>query len=159
MTLGAAFELGLEAIALARRIGFRSFLSTAAGNSLELAGDLGELDWAISTGDELLGLDFAPSDRHSLLRGITAARLLRGEPVDGLFREHAEVLVDEHDVQEVSNYEAAMGFRSFLAGDFAEASVHWEKAVRKATLNASGDLPTGCACRDLGSVTSRPPNG
>ena len=32
-----AFELGIEAIALARRIGFRSFLATAAGNSLEVA--------------------------------------------------------------------------------------------------------------------------
>ncbi len=32
-----AFQLGLEAIALARRIGFRSFLATAAGNSLEVA--------------------------------------------------------------------------------------------------------------------------
>ena len=33
-----AFELGIEGIALARRIGFRSFLSTAAGNSLEARG-------------------------------------------------------------------------------------------------------------------------
>ena len=32
-----AFELGLEGITLARRIGFRSFLATAAGNSLEVA--------------------------------------------------------------------------------------------------------------------------
>jgi hypothetical protein len=136
-----AFELGVEAIALARRIGFRSFLATAAGNSLEVAGDLGELDWAMSFGDELLGLDFAPSDRSSLLRGISQVRLLRNEPVDDLFNEHSEVLSDGHDMQEVSNYEGALGLRSFLACDFAEAAMHWEKAVRTATLNASGDLP------------------
>jgi hypothetical protein len=128
-------------MALARRIGFRGSLATAAGNSLEVAADLGELDWAMSTSDELLGLEFAPSDRHSLLRGINQVRLLRGEPVDHLFTEHAEVLADGHDVQEVSNYEGAVAFRNFLACDFAAAATHWERAVRTATLNASGDLP------------------
>ena len=78
-------------------------------NSLEVAGDLGELDWAMAIGDELLGLDFAPSDRSSLLRGINQVRLLRGEPVDDLFAEHAKVLVDGVDLQEVSNYEGADG--------------------------------------------------
>ena len=136
-----AFELGLEAIALARRIGFRSFLCTAAGNSLEVASDLGELDWAMAIGDELLALDFAPSDRNSLFRGISQARLLRGEPVDDLFAEHAEVLVTKADLQEVSNYEGAVGFRDFLACDFAGAAAFWERAARTATLNAAGDLP------------------
>jgi class 3 adenylate cyclase/tetratricopeptide (TPR) repeat protein len=136
-----AFELGIEAIALARRIGFRSFLATAAGNSLEVAGDLGELDWAMTIGDELLALDFASNDRSSLLRGINQVRLLRGEPVDDLFAEHAEALAPGVDVQEVSNYEGAEGFRSFLACDFAGAAAHWEMACRKATLNAPSDLP------------------
>lgn len=136
-----AFELGIEAIALARRIGFRSFLATAAGNSLEVAGDLGELDWAMAIGDELLGLDFASSDRSSLFRGISQVRLLRGEPVDDLFAEHAKVLVAGVDLQEVSNYEGAEGFRTFLVCDFATAAAHWEMAGRKATLNAPSDLP------------------
>ena len=136
-----AFELGLEAIALARRIGFRSFLATAAGNSLEVAADLGELDWAMAIGDELLALEFAPSDRHSLLRGIGQVRLLRGEPVDDLFAEYAEVLVSNADLQEVSNYEGALAFRNFLACDFAGAAALWEKAARTVTLNAASDLP------------------
>jgi len=136
-----AFELGLEAIALARRTGFRSFLATAAGNSLEVAGDLGELDWAMAIGDELLALEFESSDRSSLYRGVNQVRLLRGEPVEELFAEHARVLVEEVDVQEVSNYEGAEGFRSFLACDFPAAAGHWEKACRKATLNAPSDLP------------------
>ncbi len=136
-----AFDLGIEAIALARRIGFRSSLATAAGNSLEVATDLGELDWAMAIGDELLALEFASSDRHSLLRGISQVRLLRGEPTDELFAEYAEVLVQDADLQEVSNYEAAVAFRLFLAGDFAEAAALWEKASRTVTLNAAGDLP------------------
>ena len=136
-----AFELGIEAIALARRIGFRSFLCTAAGNSLEVASDLGELDWAMAIGDELLALDFAPNDRNSLFRGISQARLLRGEPADDLFAEHAEVLVSKADLQEVSNYEGAVGFRNFLACDFAGAAAFWERAARTVTLNAAADLP------------------
>ena len=137
-----AFKLGIEAIALARRIGFRSFLATAAGNSLEVAADLGELDWAMAIGDELLALEFASSDRNSLcLRGISQVRLLRGAPVDDLYAEYAEVLVSKADLQEVSNYEGAVAFRNFLAGDFAGGAAFWERAARTVTLNAPSDLP------------------
>ncbi len=136
-----AFDLGIEAIALARRIGFRSFLATAAGNCLEVAADLGELDWATAIGDELLALEFAPSDRRALLRGIGQVRLLRGEPADDLYAEYAEVMVHSVDLQEVSNYEGAEGFRRFLACDFVGAAALFEKAARTITLNASSDLP------------------
>ena len=136
-----AFELGVEAIALARRIGFRSFLATAAGNSLEVAVYLGELDWGMAIGDEVLALEFAPIDRQSLLRGICQVRLVRGEPVDDLFVEYADVLVEKVDLQVVSNYEGAVAFRNFLACDFTAAAALWEKAARTVTLNASGDLP------------------
>ncbi len=136
-----AFELGMQGIALARRIGFRSFLATAAGNSLEVSIDLGELDWAMAIGDELLALDFGPADRHSLLRGIEQVRLLRGEPVDELYAEHAAAAVDAVDLQVVSNYEGAAAFRRFIECDFAEAAELWEKSARLVTLNAAGDLP------------------
>ena len=136
-----AFELGIEGIALARRMGFWSFLSTAAGNSLEVAADLGELDWAIAIGDELLELDLETADRTSLLRGIEQVRLLRGATVDDLFAEHGARLVVSTDIQEASNYEAALGFRQFLQCDYAGATAHWEKATRIVTINASGDLP------------------
>jgi tetratricopeptide (TPR) repeat protein len=136
-----AFELGIEGIALARRIGFRSSLATAAGNSLEVAMELGELDWAMSIGDELLELDFRPSDRRSLLRGISQVRLLRGAPVDDLFTEHGEVMDDRVDLQEVSNYEGAVAFRRFIECDFAGAAQTWEQASRTVTLNAISDLP------------------
>ena len=136
-----AFELGIEGIALARRIGFRSFLATAAGNSLEVAADLGELDWGMGTGDELLALDFARSHRRSLMRGIVEVRLLRGEPVDDLLAEYAEVVEEDSDLQEVSNYEGAEAFRRFLSSDFAGAAAFWEKAARTVMLNASSDLP------------------
>ena len=49
----------------------------------------------MAIGDELLALEFAPSDRNSLLRGIIQVRLLRGAPVDDLFAEYAEVLVSK----------------------------------------------------------------
>ncbi len=95
----------------------------------------------MAIGDELLALEFARSDRTSLMRGIGQVRLLRGEPVDDLFAEYAEVLVEKSDLQEVSNYEGAVGFRHFLASDFAGAAAFWERAARTVTLNAAADLP------------------
>ncbi|MFL5641618.1 MAG: AAA family ATPase [Chloroflexota bacterium] len=136
-----AFDLAREGMALARRIGFRSFLATAAGNALEAAVELGELDWAIATSDELLALEFTATDRHSLFRGTEAAKLLRREPVDQLFAEHVAVIAGVIDVQEVSNYEASLAFWRFLEGAYAEASALAEKAARDVSINASGDLP------------------
>src|SRR4029079_7048275 len=76
-----------------------------------------------------------------LMRGIAQVRLLRGEPVDALFTEYAQVFDHEADLQEVSNHQGALGFRAFLAGDFADAAALSEKAARMVSINASGDLP------------------
>ena len=103
----------------------------------------------MAIGDELLALDFAPSDRSSLLRGINQVRLLRGEPVDDLFAEHARVLVEEVDLQEVSNYEGAealpdlprvrlRGSRRALGDGRPDGDA--QCARRHATSGAGGDL-------------------
>ena len=51
------------------------------------------------------------------------------------------MLASKADLQEVSNYEGAVGFRYFLACDFAGAAAFWERAARTVTLNAAADLP------------------
>ena len=137
-----ALDISREAMALARRIGFRSFLATAAGNGLEVAVELGQLDWAIETGDELLSLDLEANDRRSLIRGIEEARMLRALPVDDLLAEHAGALdAPTPDIQEVANYRAVLALRAFLGGRFAEAADLWERVATESSINAVTSLP------------------
>ena len=105
----------------------------------------------MAIGDELLALDFAPQSIGARsCAGSCQVRLLRGEPVDDLFAEYAEVCRGGSDLQEVSNYEGAEAFRRFLAGDFAGAAAFWEKAARTVMLNAA-ERPATCRPRgDLG---------
>ncbi len=135
-----ALEVAREAMTLASRIGFRSSLAIAAGNAVEVAAALGELDWAIATADEILEMDLEPSDRQGVLRGAAEARLLRGDPSDDLMREFRG-LVDPSQTQNWSNYVAAEAMREFLAGRYPGAVERWEVSARDNPLNSPSDLP------------------
>ena len=135
-----ALEVAREAMSLASRIGFRSSLAVAAGNAVEVAAALGELDWAIATSDEILEMDLEPSDRQGVLRGAAEARLLRGDPVDDLMREFRS-MVEPSQTQNWSNYVAAEAMQEFLAGRYPEAIERWEVSARDNPLNSPSDLP------------------
>src|SRR5829696_4192249 len=129
-------------MALARRTGFRSFLATAAGNGLEVAVEVGELDWAIETAAELLTMDLERSDRRSILRGLEEARLMRNLPIDDLLADHAGVeAMPAPDPQELANLWAVRALAAFLRGRPAEAIGLWENGGRKSSINWSTSIP------------------
>jgi class 3 adenylate cyclase/tetratricopeptide (TPR) repeat protein len=130
-----------DAMALARRIGFKSFLATAAGNGIEVAVELGDLDWVLETGQELTTFGLVGVDRRSILRGIEEATLLRGDPVDALFAEHQLAESEGTDLQAVANYQASLASRRLLEGRYAEAATLWEQSTTITPVNVSSDLP------------------
>ena len=137
-----AFESSVEAMALARRIGFRSFLATAAGNGMEAAIELGKIDWAIETGDGLLSLELEAADRRSLLRGAQEARLLRGLPIDDLLAENLRAEESPTpDLQELANLAAVRALIAFLGDRPSEAAGLWEQSGRLAAINLPVSLP------------------
>ena len=96
----------------------------------------------MAIGDELLTLEFAPSDRNSLMRGIGQVRLLRGEPVDDLFAEYAEVLDSEGRPPggvELRSRRWRSGTSSPVTSPAPPRS--GRGPARTVTLNAASDLP------------------
>ena len=148
-----ALEIAREAMSLASRIGFRSSLAIAAGNAVEVAAALGELDWAIAASDEILEMDLEPSDRQGVLRGAAEARLLRGDPVDDLMREFRS-MVEPSQTQNWSNYVAAEAMQEFLAGRYAGAIERWEVSARDNPLNSPSDLPRAARAALWGGDTA-----
>ena len=134
-----ALETSKEAMALARRNGYQSFLATAAGNGLEVAVELGEIDWAIATAEEMLALDLEVSDRRALMRGYEEALLFRGRPIDDVLAEHSQAELSEApDLQELANLWSVRALAAFLGGSWAEAMRLSESAAETSSINWAG---------------------
>jgi class 3 adenylate cyclase/tetratricopeptide (TPR) repeat protein len=133
-----ALDYARRAYQLARRLGLRSQLDAAAGNSLEGAARIGDWDWVDAEGGQLLEMDLGTGQRQSILRGIEEVRAFRGDPVDELVEEHRS-LVDD-DVTVKANFHGGVAPVRLAEGRYAEAAVEWELSSEVDT-NAQTDLP------------------
>jgi class 3 adenylate cyclase/tetratricopeptide (TPR) repeat protein len=133
-----ALDYARRAYALAARLGFRSQLDAAAGNSLETAARIGEWDWVDAEGKQLLEMDLGQGQRQAILRGIEEVRAYRGEPVGELLEEHRSLVED--DITALANYHGAFAPARLAEGRFAEAASEWELSSAL-EINAPTDLP------------------
>jgi len=128
-----AYGAARDGLALARRLGYRSFGSHLLGNAAESAVRVGDWDWALSELEEAVATQ--PSDFIALLRR-SHVRGLRGDVV-----EHDLSAVDDlvSGLSEVQAPAAVDDVRAQLAlsrGDFAEA---FHLARRSHSRNAAPD--------------------
>jgi tetratricopeptide (TPR) repeat protein len=129
----AAFQIALDGVAIARRLGIRRMEITAVGNGSETAVRLGEWDWVANEGSALLGAQLDLPDRISFLTAVVIpVRLYRGEPVADWFEEveRSGAVVAESEIL------GAVAIGHFVAGRFAEAMDTWFRQAHIDPLNA-----------------------
>ncbi|HEX5239763.1 MAG TPA: adenylate/guanylate cyclase domain-containing protein, partial [Candidatus Limnocylindrales bacterium] len=134
-----ALDYSRRAYALARRLGLRTQLVTAAGNSFETAARIGDWDWVETEAGQLLDQDLGTGQRHAVMRGLEEVRAYRGESVEELLEEHRG-LVEGGDSTSTSNYHGAAAPARLAEGRYAEAATEWEESS-VIDINAPTDLP------------------
>jgi class 3 adenylate cyclase/tetratricopeptide (TPR) repeat protein len=135
-----ALDYARRAYGLARRIGLKSSLVTAAGNALETSARTGDWDWVDSEGQQMLDQDLGTGQRQAVLRGIEEVRAFRGDPVEEMLEEHRS-LVEGSDSTALSNYHGALAPARLAEGRYAEAAAEWEQSADLIDINAPTDLP------------------
>jgi tetratricopeptide (TPR) repeat protein len=137
----AAQDVGRETVVIARRLGLRSQLATAAGNSLEGAVQVGEWEWAEEEAARLLDEDLEAADRFAVYRGIEELRAYKGEFVEDMLAQHRAHIEDTGGNTNISNYEGALAAHRFVEGDYPGAVAAWLKSAELNSTNTPSDLP------------------
>ena len=130
-----------QAMALARKFGFRSSLATASGNALENAARMGEWDWVVTEGRRLMDEDLEQADRMNVVRGIEEVLAYRGEPVEALLDEHSRHAETAANPVVLSNYHGARAAQRFASRDFKGACDDWQLSAELNATNLVADLP------------------
>ena len=130
-----------EVVTLARRLGLRSQLATAAGNALEGAVQVGDWEWATAEAARLLDEDLEAVDQVNVYRGIEELRSYQGEPVDDLLEPHRESVEGSGNTTAISNYQGGLAAQRFATGDYAGAVDAWLQSAELNTTNTPSDLP------------------
>ena len=136
-----SLDASRQAMALARKFGFRSSLATASGNALENAARMGEWDWVVTEGRRLLEEDLEQADRINVVRGIEEVLAYRGEPVDEMLEEHRRHAETSGNPVVASNYHGARAAERFASGDFKAAADEWRQSAELNATNLVADLP------------------
>ena len=130
-----------QAMALARKYGFRSSLATASGNALETAARMGEWDWVVTEGRRLLDEDLESADRMNVVRGIEEVLAYRGEPVEEMLEEHRRHADTYSNSVFESNYHGALAALRFASGDYKAAAEEWTLSSDLNATNTVADVP------------------
>jgi class 3 adenylate cyclase len=112
----ASLAAAREGIALARRLGLRSF--QLLDNSFAGAIRTGEWDWAAAEFERVRGEDLDPLTRAVVLGDLTALRAVRGEPTAALLGELEELPASESDTAQASNVAWARAYIAFAEGRY-----------------------------------------
>jgi class 3 adenylate cyclase/tetratricopeptide (TPR) repeat protein len=130
-------ETARAGLALARRLGQRSYVAGFAQGMGESSTRTGSWDEALVELGALIGEEFAASDRLLLLGTAIGPRALRGEPVEAHLDEMRALVGTRSDPQILAVMAVAEGYRDFGRGDLGGAARTWRHA---GSLNA-GILP------------------
>jgi tetratricopeptide (TPR) repeat protein len=130
-----------EAMALARRFGYRSSLATASGNALEAAARMGEWEWVVTEGRRVMEEDLDEADRFNVVRGIEEVLAYRGDDVSEMLEQHRRYSEESGNVIVVSNYHGAAAAYRFARGDYASAAREWRLSGDLNAVNMVADIP------------------
>ena len=125
----AALEFGRAGLAMARRLGERSWIVRLLINVMSAALRTGEWEWAILQLTAVLGDDLDGSDRVLLLEPMLEFRALRGEPVDDLAIEIGLLVGKSNDPGLCAALGYAEAYSSFAAMRFEDARRAWRQVA------------------------------
>ena len=123
----AALETCRAGLALARRLGARSWVPGFVQNLAEAALRTGEWPSALMEVDATLSDDWESTDRAALLVASVELRALRGEAVDDALGEIQRLIGDREDVQIRAGAATAVAFAAFSKGELDEARAAWHQ--------------------------------
>jgi len=133
----AALETIRAGLALARRLGARTWVSGFVQNIGEFGLRTGDWDDALAELNATLAEEFAATDRLQVLGAAIALWALRGLPIDARVVELRELLGDGEDRQMLGDVAIVDGYQAFAAGDLVTALTSW----RRASTLAAGGVP------------------
>ena len=133
----SALALCREGIALARRLGQRTWVPGMMDGVAE--GGLRTGEWAAALAEitEALDDDWEPVDRVWLLIDSMILLAVRGEEDEATREEIARLIGESDDLQALANTAHANGFVELAKGDFVAARASWHRA----TSLSIGQLP------------------
>ena len=131
-----SFESSRAAIALARRLGLRSFLTILTGNASEYAIATGDWDWAEQ---ELAGHgeDLEPSHRAIILGGLAFVAAVRGRDPSRELEELRRISEHAGDVSTTTQFLFTTGLCSLVTGRHADAMRDFEDAMSRIVTTSS----------------------
>ena len=112
----AALEAGREGIALARRLGVRSF--QIMDNSVTAAIRTGDWDWAVAELEPMLSDEIDPVIRLVAIADLIYLRASRGASTDRLLADAEAIPPRSGDLIKPATMAWSRGFRGFIGGQF-----------------------------------------
>jgi len=120
--------LAREGLALARRLGERSYTASNLQNIAEFSVRTGEWQEALDLVMPALAEDWDPGDRLWLRIATTPLRAFRDEDVSEVLTEMADEMQRQTDVQVRGNYDTCLAFVEMAVGDLSAARDHYRGA-------------------------------
>jgi class 3 adenylate cyclase/tetratricopeptide (TPR) repeat protein len=130
-----ALERTRQGMAIARRLGIRSFDGYHAGNAIGAAERLGEWTWLEEALGTLSEGDRDASEMEWIRLNASYLTAWRGDPDESLARRLLTRAVDENDAQSEANIEMWLARCAFAAGDAARALEHTDWFFRFAEMS------------------------
>ena len=146
-----------EAMAMARRFGYRSSLATASGNALEAAARMGEWDWVVTEGRRVMEEDLDEADRINVVRGIEEVMAYRGDGRRNARSAPALRRVIRKIRSDVQLPRRAAAADRFSHDDYVAAAREWQLSADLNSTNMVADIPRAARAAS-GAGTSRRPN-
>jgi len=122
-----ALEIIQAGLPLARRLGQRSMVVFGTANGIEAALRTGDWPWAAAQLETMLAEDNETVDRLALLQVAMMLRGLRGEHVEDITKEMAELVGSSTDPNMLGTLAMAAAFRAFGEGRLANAADAWRR--------------------------------
>jgi len=138
----AGLELARAGLALARRLGLRSYFAILLGNAAHNAFRTGDWSWALGELEAALAEDFEPSDRPQVLWVEARTRAARGESVGDQLAEVRRLVGEGEDPQQLSFAPDLAACVAFAAGRLDDARTAWLRAAELWAGSWAGGLAT-----------------
>jgi class 3 adenylate cyclase/tetratricopeptide (TPR) repeat protein len=147
----AALESSRAGLALARRLGLRSFASVLLGNAAFTAVRAGEIEWAKADLESAASDDLEPADRYVLLESWIWQRTLQGEERAELIDEMTRLMPADPDPQDRAALMNVRAIDAFASGRLGTAASAW----REMASTAPGTAPHALASAARASLLDR----
>jgi class 3 adenylate cyclase/tetratricopeptide (TPR) repeat protein len=123
-------QIGREGLALARRIGDRTWVFAIVAKLCQGYWILGQWDEAVDLLESAIADAPEPADRAELVQLLVRIRAARGEPVEAMLAESQHLTAQITDPQITWTAPDALAFAQFAAGRFSDSAATYHNAVR-----------------------------